>query len=145
MRRLPDVFSLAGLPPWWGWLLSLTLVPFVIMLARALYARNDFRESVWLNGAVLGAQAIMVISSLGVAVLFARAAIPPTVGRWAAALGIHLVVWAFLGSGVLFAALQGLSEGVNTRARQYAAGASLVGAALIQLATLYVARTVWPH
>jgi hypothetical protein len=135
-----EVAFAEGIGPWWSALFLAQLAPFVVMAARLFVPGRDGRvgpESMGLNAAVLAAVVAMILSSMAGVVLYLRAGPATGASRWVIGLAIHFAVWAFLGSGMLFAAFQALGTGSSLRARRLAALAATLGAILMIGATQY--------
>ncbi|MGQ0646194.1 MAG: hypothetical protein ACT4P7_01415 [Gemmatimonadaceae bacterium] len=137
------LFAEGGSSAWWyAWyvVLWVEVLPFVVMALRLFLPKRHglvAPESVALNGAVLAASVLMILTSLVAVILYMRSGAGPSIAQWALGLAIHFVVWAFLGSAMLFAAFQALGSGSSLRARRLAAAGSTIGALLIHGASLY--------
>ena len=141
-NNMPTRFLFAeGVSLWWCALAGLTLLPFLIMTVWLWLPRREGsppHESVLLNGVVLGAGAVMTLTSLWSTVAFIRASPSAGLARWVILLAVHFVVWAFLGSAILFATFHALGEGAPPRARRWAASGATAGVLLVQAASLYL-------
>lgn len=136
-----ELFHAAGI--WGAWYLVLwaATVPFAIMLLWTLFRvnlSNCGEESTWLNGVVLGAFFVLVVTSFLSALLYARATPNRSWWTYASWLIAHFLLWTFAGSGIFFASLQALAAGHRLIMRRLAALLAVVGVALVHLAQLYV-------
>ncbi len=131
-----------GHPLWvvWYGVLWAAVVPFVVMLlwivVRVTPAGSD-KESTWLNGAVLGAFFVLIVTSFVSALLYTRAQPDRTLWTYLAWLAVHFVGWTFLGSGVFFASLHALAAGPRLGMRRLAALLAVLGVAILHFASLY--------
>jgi len=136
------LFDTRGHPLWvvWFGVLWAAVIPFVLMLlwifVRVTRARSD-RESTWLNGAVLGAFFVLIVTSFVSALLYTRSQPDRTLWTYAAWLVFHFVCWTFLGSGVFFASLHALAAGPRLGMRRMAAVLAVIGVAILHFASLY--------
>lgn len=137
-----EVFHAGGFWGAWYLLLWTAVVPFVFMLGWTLLhvsATNSAEENTWLNGAVLGAFFVLIVTSFLSAILFARAQSSRTWWTYVSWLTVHFVFWTFLGSGIFFASLSALAAGPRLVMRRVAAFLAVVGVVVVHVAQLYVA------
>lgn len=132
---------------WWtAWyaLLWIGVLPFATLLVytfvRVTPARSG-EESTWLNGAVLLAFVVLVVTSLASALLYAHAQPGHTWWTYLLWLAIHFACWTFLGSGVVFASLQALAAGPRVWLRRLSALLAVAGVSLFHLASLFATAT----
>jgi hypothetical protein len=134
------LFDTSGWWALWYGVTWLAVVPFVVMLfwtvLRVSRARSA-EESTWLNGAVLAAFFVQMLTSLTAVVLFVRALPSREWHTYLVGLALHFVSWTFLGSAIFFASLQALAAGPRIWLRRAAAFAAAAGVMLVHAATLY--------
>lgn len=136
------LFDARGHPLWavWYGVLWAAVIPFVVMLGWVLLyvtRERSGRESTWLNGAVLGAFFVLIVTSFVSALLYTRAQSDRTVWTYVGWLVVHFVGWTFLGSGVFFASLHALAAGPRLGMRRVAAVLAVLGVAILHFASLY--------
>lgn len=143
------LFNVRGHPLWvvWYGLLWAAVVPFVVMLLWSwvrVSRQTASEENTWLNGAVLSAFFVLIITSLGSVLLFVRSQPDRTWWTYLRWLATHFAVWTFLGSGVFFASLQALAAGPKLGMRRASAMLAMAGVAILHVASLY-ATYRWRH
>lgn len=124
---------------WYG-VTWLTIVPFGVMLLWTVFRVSPARsgeESTWLNGAVLAAFFVQMLTSLVGVVLFVRSLPSREWTTYLVGLALHFVSWTFLGSAIFFASLQALAAGPRLWMRRAAALVATAGVVVIHAATLY--------
>jgi len=126
---------------WYG-VLWVATVPFLVMLVWTLvYVRRatSGQEKTWLNGAVLAAFFLLIVTSLVSTLLHVRAHVDRTYWTYARWLVTHFVTWTFLGSGIFFASLQALAAGPRLGMRRVSALLAVLGVGIIHAASLWAA------
>jgi len=134
------LFDRSGWWALWYGVTWLTTVPFGVMLLWTLVRvtpRRSAEESTWLNGAVLAAFFVLMLTSFAAVVLFVRALPSRQWHTYLVGLALHFVSWTFLGSAIFVASLQALAAGPRLWMRRAAACAAVAGVAAIHAATLY--------
>lgn len=136
---LSEMVFAEGVSGWWYALLWIELVPFLVMTGRLFLPRAGVAPpgSFRLTFSLVLACALMVLTSLAAVVMFVRAGAAPGPMRWVVGLGVHFVVWAFLGSAMILAAMQALGADSSIGGRRLAALAATTGALLIHAVTLF--------
>jgi hypothetical protein len=124
----------------WYAVLWLAVVPFLIMLVWLfvrLSPRTAGEENTALNGSVLGAFFLLVLSSFVSVILFVRASPSSTIWTYAGWLALHFLGWTFLGTSIFFASLQALGGGKRVGMRRLAGAFACAGAFIAHAASLY--------
>ena len=124
----------------WYALLWLTVLPFVAMLLWSLVrvrAATSGEESTWLNGAVLAAFFLLIMTSFGSALLRVWTQGDRNVWTYVRWLALHFFGWTFLGSAIFFASLQALAAGPRVWLRRLWALLATAGAIAIHAGSLY--------
>lgn len=135
-----ELFHTGGIWGIWYTVLWAAVVPFAIMFLWTLVrlnAANSGEENTWLNGAVLGAFFILIVTSFLGVILYVRAMPNRTWWTYANWVLVNFLFWTFLGSGVFFASLQALAAGPRLGMRRLAALLAVLGVTLVHLASLY--------
>ena len=126
----------------WYVLLWLTVLPFVIMLlwtvVRVSRATSG-EESTWLNGTVLHAFFLLMVTSFGSTLLYVWSQPDRNIWTYVRWTALHFFSWTFLGSSVFFASLQALAAGPKLGIRRLSALLATVGALAIHAVSLYAA------
>jgi hypothetical protein len=124
---------------WYGvtWIATMPFVTMLLWTLLRLTPRRSGEESTWLNGAVLAAFFLLMLTSLTAVMLFVRARGSQAWYMYLAGLAAHFVSWTFLGSAVFLASLQALAAGPRVWGRRLAAVGAVAGVAVIHAATLY--------
>lgn len=124
----------------WYSVLWLSLAPFIAMLVW-LFARvsptTAGEENTALNGSVIAAFFLLVLTSLVSVILYVRAHPSPTVWTYARWLALHFLGWTFLGTSIFFASLQALGAGKKIAKRRVSGLVAFVGALFVSAASLY--------
>ena len=136
------LYVATGLYGVWYALLWIAVAPFALMLLWTfvrLRPANSAQESTWLNGSVLGAFVLLLLTTLGSAIMYSRA--QPGHGFWTYTrwIATHFLTWTFLGSGIFFASLQALAAGSQLLSRRIAAMLAVAGVGVMHAASLFAA------
>jgi hypothetical protein len=136
-----NYFFAAGAWGLWYVVLWASVLPFLVMLIW-LFVHVSPRtageeENTVLNGSVLGAFFLLVLSSFVSVILFVRTRPSATVWTYVGWLALHFVGWTFLGSSIFFASLQALGGGRRLAMRRVAGAFAFAGALVAHAASLY--------